>query len=226
MPGLRAKKKQWSPPLVPEREYLRAEQQAPTRPAWQWGGIAPPRGEASALSARGTAPCSEGHFSLQAEQSTSNMGETKPEYCLLTPMLASLSWAPADMCVGNRVRIRHGEGLSSCSTYWWNSMLCCGHMPRLCRTAFRLVSMSFPPMSTVPDVGGSRPVRTDLPNTDIRGRKDGLRSALWSQPPPQGQWGLSQWFLPLPRNWSETITSCGAQQFPIKGLAALCTARY
>lgn len=63
-------------------------------------------------------------------------------------------------------------------------MLCCGHMPRLCRTAFRLVSMSFPPMSTVPDVGGSRPVRTDLPDTDVRGRKDGLRSALWWQPPP------------------------------------------
>lgn len=111
-------------------------------------------------------------------------GWTKPEYGLLTPTLASLSWAPADMCVEDRVRIRQGEGLSSYSTYWWNSMLCCGHMPRLCRTAFRLVSMSFPPMSTVPDVGGSRPVRTDLPDTDVRGRKDGLRSALWWQPPP------------------------------------------
>lgn len=67
-----------------------------------------------------------------------------------------------------------GDDLDSYSTYWWNRMLCCGHMPRLCRTASRLVSMSFPPMSTVPDVGGNRPVRMDLPNTGVRGRKDGL----------------------------------------------------
>lgn len=55
--------------------------------------------------------------------------------------------------------------LSSCFTYWWNRMLCCGHMPRLCLIVSRLVSMSFPPMSTVPDVGGNRPVRMDLPKT-------------------------------------------------------------
>lgn len=40
--------------------------------------------------------------------------------------------------------------------------------------ASRLVSMSFPPMSTVPDVGGNRPVRMDLSNTEVSGIKDGL----------------------------------------------------
>lgn len=78
------------------------------------------------------------------------------------------------VCWGGRVRISLGEGIKCLSTYWWNKMLCWGHRPRLCRTSSRLVSMSFPPMSTVPDVGGNRPVRMDLPNTEVSGRKDGL----------------------------------------------------
>lgn len=53
-------------------------------------------------------------------------------------------------------------------------MLCWGHMPRLWRTESRLVSMSFPPMSTVPDVGGNRPVKMDLPNRGLGGRRKGL----------------------------------------------------
>lgn len=59
-------------------------------------------------------------------------------------------------------------------TYWWNRMLCWGHMPRLWRTDSRLVSMSFPPMSTVPDVGGNRPVKMDLPNRGLGVRRKGL----------------------------------------------------
>ena len=110
-----------------------------------------------------------GTFSLQAGQRTPNVGEAKEEYRLLPPELASLSCALENMLLEGKVRLGHGEGLSSCSTYWWNRMLCCGHMPRLCRIASRLVSMSFPLMSTVPDVGGNRPVRMDLPNAGVSG---------------------------------------------------------
>lgn len=47
-------------------------------------------------------------------------------------------------------------------TYWLNRMLCWGHIPNLCRMESMWVWMSRPPTSTVPDVGGKRPVSIDL----------------------------------------------------------------
>lgn len=47
-------------------------------------------------------------------------------------------------------------------TYWLNKMLCWGHIPNLCRMESMWVWMSRPPTSTVPDVGGNRPVSIDL----------------------------------------------------------------
>lgn len=96
----------------------------------------------------------------------------------LAPEPASLSCTLGNMLGEGKVRLGHREGLGSCSTYWWNRMLCCGHMPRLCRIASRLVSMSFPPTSTVPDVGGNRPVMMDLPKAEISGREPGLWNTL------------------------------------------------
>ena len=115
----------------------------------------------------------------------------------LAPEPASLSCTLGNMLGEGKVRLGHREGLGSCSTYWWNRMLCCGHMPRLCRIASRLVSMSFPPTSTVPDVGGNRPVTMDLPKAEISGREPGLWNTLGQQPPPQGQRGFSV-ILPMP----------------------------
>jgi hypothetical protein len=59
-------------------------------------------------------------------------------------------------------------------------------MPRLCRTSSRLVSMSFPPMSTVPAVGGSRPVRMDLPNTGLVAEETAFRDSRWEGSSPPG----------------------------------------
>lgn len=47
-------------------------------------------------------------------------------------------------------------------TYWLNKMLYWGHMPNLCRMESMWVWISKPPISTVPEVGGKRPVSIDL----------------------------------------------------------------
>lgn len=48
------------------------------------------------------------------------------------------------------------------NTYWLNRMLYWGHMPNCCRMESMWVWISRPPISTVPEVGGKRPVSIDL----------------------------------------------------------------